>query len=86
MFFFDVVFVEKGLFYRLNGGISRPNFRDSVHMLKPGMRLLTISGSKLRVMSVKVHKCPHDISLYSIVVDKNHSFFANDVLVKNCMF
>jgi hypothetical protein len=51
--------------------------------LKPKIKILTVNGSE-SVVSVELSKNSQVYDLFN--VEKNHRFYANDILVKNCEF
>eukprot|EP00484_Ammonia_sp_Unknown_P028244 CAMPEP_0197026694 /NCGR_PEP_ID=MMETSP1384-20130603/6727_1 /TAXON_ID=29189 /ORGANISM="Ammonia sp." /LENGTH=699 /DNA_ID=CAMNT_0042455403 /DNA_START=11 /DNA_END=2110 /DNA_ORIENTATION=- len=55
------------------------------HELKKGEQLLTVGGHKYGIADIQLVEKPKGITAYSIIVNKNHCFFANDLLVKNAI-
>ena len=55
----------------------------NIYELQKGEQLLTVGGNKYRIAAINIIEKPKGINVFSIIVNKNDCFFANDLLVKN---
>lgn len=72
-----------GAFDAENRNQQEDDEKSKIHLLKPGEKLLTVSGNKYRISHINVVEEPQGIECLSVIVAKNDCFFANDLLLKN---
>ena len=79
------ILLEKQIAMMNNKKTKKVKLPDIIYELQIGEQLLTVGGNKYKVAAINIIERPKGISVHSIIVNKNDCFFANDLLVKNCI-